>query len=1042
MNYSTENQRYSIKYELSTHHKPREDETFIYVRRSNNNKSSRDDRRYFFDSYSVREIEKIAGRLGITDCEFCATAAEYLFDFTKLGERKVTRVRNGKVYEEIRRQDPRREKWIEAIQLNFLILDLTKLELEEIPTLEEVNEAIYERCHNFNIPKPIIVDTGDNGTKFELRWVWSNAMKNCGDRNNPKIKYPIFNSKFDEMQTVLSDMFCDFGVDRRQLKATAWLRIVGTPNNKTGIISSVVGEADEILTYQEFRRRLGIESKISINFTNQDKPTRRRGYMELKPIKTASVVAPNEELQLTFETDEFLCNAKKEEDAKIVEPKFEQIVEPEKTDNKSDLAEQRISKSENDLAKDDLSRLHHDSDYWVCLCTESKCNGLSGKWTEHWTPAKRVNELLATLKLKFHGLDEYNVYVSQLEFLKPQRRVDNVAAFNVCFVDVDGKIANHGDYTAEDWKNLILEHCQKNNIPIPSEIVFSGNGAHVKYFFKHRMPQSEFQRWSYLEKNLYELFKEIGADSKATDGARVLRVEGTMNCKPDTKDRDVRVIFSGDDYNYEKFAQEIEELSGMFSGSIITVSPNKTSKAQAQTNDLAKSVKSSKPDASVKAAVENTEVLKKSEKAPQSYDVTVMTDVDDEDCEEYDEGCQNWVFLRNVTTGEEQFIPKSDFENFVSQQDKNHRLERSHVEYFQKKRVDRGIGIRNFNLSYVVLTRCPGQTLEEQLENISKHCLSYRERGIPEPNKILQDGEKLILLWLYSNETIGQKLPGIAIKRWRTTQEFLSHYFEDWGARENGFGQKSTALLPIAGYASVKVVQDIPTNEYLFDKLATDTLPFTQDEVREYKKDKKLSPSKTIELEELTAEYVLRRESLGQESQFRQALKMFNDIVRLLRLRGEKREGIVPQGSRELCVFYALNYAVRAGLIKAGNEYDFDNLAQRLIDKCGGAFSDECTPKTFMTLKKRFLDGAEEYRPRKETLLKTLCITTSEQEKLDILKLKPEKELKKREKREPWKVYGVSRSTFYRHRKEAKEIGYPCEFLIVDIVDAEKWDAD
>ena len=125
------------------------------------------------------------------------------------------------------------------------------------------------------------------------------------------------------------------------------------------------------------------------------------------------------------------------------------------------MAEQRISKSENDSAKDDLSRLHHDSDYWVCLCTESKCNGLSGKWTEHWTPAKRVNDLLATLKLKFNGLDEYNVYVSQLEFLKPQRRVDNVAAFNVCFVDVDGKIANHGDYTAEDWKNLILEHCQK-----------------------------------------------------------------------------------------------------------------------------------------------------------------------------------------------------------------------------------------------------------------------------------------------------------------------------------------------------------------------------------------------------------------------------------------------------------------------------------------------------------------------------------------------------------------------------------------------------
>ena len=149
--------------------------------------------------------------------------------------------------------------------------------------------------------------------------------------------------------------------------------------------------------------------------------------------------------------------------------------------------------------------------------------GERGKWTEYWTPANRVLDALDTLRIKLNDFDEFNVYVTQLEFSERRRKVENVAAFRACFADIDGKIAGK-DLTADEWKNLILKFCCDKKIPTPSEMVFSGNGVHVKYFFTRLMTVKEFSRWESLERKLAELFKEIGADSHATDGARVLRV--------------------------------------------------------------------------------------------------------------------------------------------------------------------------------------------------------------------------------------------------------------------------------------------------------------------------------------------------------------------------------------------------------------------------------------------------------------------------------------------------------------------------------------
>ena len=102
---------------LITHHAPREQDTFIYVQRKNIEKHSRTDRTCFYDSYSVAELERFLRRTDINICDFWMTAAEYTWGFRKIKEKKILRTKeNGERYEEIRRQLPKREKWIEAIQ--------------------------------------------------------------------------------------------------------------------------------------------------------------------------------------------------------------------------------------------------------------------------------------------------------------------------------------------------------------------------------------------------------------------------------------------------------------------------------------------------------------------------------------------------------------------------------------------------------------------------------------------------------------------------------------------------------------------------------------------------------------------------------------------------------------------------------------------------------------------------------------------------------------------------------------------------------------
>ena len=922
---------------LGTHHAQRDTDTFVYTTRKNTEKHDRKDRNSYDDCYAPKMLEKLVRRSEITTCDFWATAAEFHISFIKLKQTQVTRTNeNGKTHTETRRKSYRREKWADEIQLNFLVLDFTKSELDHIPTINEAQELINKRCQDCNLPKPIIVDTGDNGELLELRWPWTDTIKNCGEREDYNIRFPKFNRLFDAMQNRLFELFWDFGADEKQLSVTTMLRVVGTPNTKTGNISRVVCEAEEILSHKDFCKRLGVSLIAS-------KP---------KP-------APRPSL------DEEVEKAMRE-----AEEDYKREISGEKVEKKQALT-------------DDLSRLHPGSENWVCICTENKSKGDCGEWRNHWTPANRVHEKLDDLRREIADFDEYNVFVSQLEFFRTCRKVEAVAAFRACFIDIDGKITGK-DLTADEWRDLVLKYCREKGILMPSELVFSGNGVHIKYFFTRYMYRQDFPRWEKLEEKLFEMFKEIGADSKSTDGARVLRIEGTRNNKPDTKDRDVRVIFEGENYTFEDFAREVEAFQIQVAESVQTTTDTKERKIQQNKKEKFSKIKEiSKASAAAK--------LTKVEKPILGSWFFVR------DEKKYDTGC-SW---------HTQWVTKSNLFKHLQTIDKDRRVYCSIVERSQQKNSS---AVRNLYLNYVVLTNCPGDTLEAKIANIMKRCQEYRGREIAEPNKIIEDGNKLILIWRYA-----EALPGKALSRWVLTQECLDRHFQDFGARIDS-AQKTKILLPLPGYASVKTVYKNKELKYLFDRIACDVLPFSQVEVSEYKATKK---THSLRFEPLTQEYVTRREAEGRKSRFNPALKIFNDIEKLLRLRAANSEnGEVPQGHRELCVFYALNFAILAGLLKQGDGKDFDELAQKLINLCGPSFVFECTPKTFVTLKNDFVANLPIYRAQKATLIEHLGITDEEKLSLDILNQYVVRV--KSNKTHLWEKLGISRGQYYRRRKLAR----------------------
>ena len=130
---------------------------------------------------------------------------------------------------------------------------------------------------------------------------------------------------------------------------------------------------------------------------------------------------------------------------------------------------------------------------------------------------------------KYKGQED--IFVTPNTMYIPVRKVENIRQFRSLFQDIDcEKIGlEKAEVVYIMW---ILYYEEK--IPKPSLVVDSGRGLHVYWVIKNA-PYGALQTWQELQDYLYHQLKHLGADKRATDGARVLRLPNTVNSRSKTE---------------------------------------------------------------------------------------------------------------------------------------------------------------------------------------------------------------------------------------------------------------------------------------------------------------------------------------------------------------------------------------------------------------------------------------------------------------------------------------------------------------------------
>lgn len=174
----------------------------------------------------------------------------------------------------------------------------------------------------------------------------------------------------------------------------------------------------------------------------------------------------------------------------------------------------------------DEAELYHtaESRSYVAICTQNS----DGKFHQWCVKPHMLSAHLALLE----PASDMNVWISQGEFSRPNRRIVNLTRMGVCFLDLDTyKRADTKSMTCDQVLAKIQSLCAAAGIPPPSLVIFSGQGYQIKWLLSSYLPREALVRWNVVQEQLVKLFEPLGADPAAKDAARILRLVGTTNLK-------------------------------------------------------------------------------------------------------------------------------------------------------------------------------------------------------------------------------------------------------------------------------------------------------------------------------------------------------------------------------------------------------------------------------------------------------------------------------------------------------------------------------
>ncbi|MGL5331187.1 MAG: hypothetical protein ACRDD7_18125 [Peptostreptococcaceae bacterium] len=150
--------------------------------------------------------------------------------------------------------------------------------------------------------------------------------------------------------------------------------------------------------------------------------------------------------------------------------------------------------------------------------------------------------------------NEEDVFLGPNTMYLPKRRVENIRQFRALFQDID---CNKLGYDNSEVVYMIWIMYYEGKIPKPTMIINSGRGLHIYWRIKNA-PYGAIHTWQELQDYIYYQLKDIGADKKATDGARVLRLPGTINSRCDVG---CEVLYIDDELEYSMYELRAKYLN-------------------------------------------------------------------------------------------------------------------------------------------------------------------------------------------------------------------------------------------------------------------------------------------------------------------------------------------------------------------------------------------------------------------------------------------------------------------------------------------------
>ena len=148
---------------------------------------------------------------------------------------------------------------------------------------------------------------------------------------------------------------------------------------------------------------------------------------------------------------------------------------------------------------------------------------------------------------KYEGLKD--IFITPNTTYNGKRLVKNIRQFRALYIDIDNRDWSFNDIVVEVW-DLV----NREEIPQPTMVINSGRGVHL-YWRIANAPYQALITWQELEDYLYQQLKDLGADNRATDAARVLRLPGTINSK-NNAECEIALIDEDTTYSMYKLREE------------------------------------------------------------------------------------------------------------------------------------------------------------------------------------------------------------------------------------------------------------------------------------------------------------------------------------------------------------------------------------------------------------------------------------------------------------------------------------------------------